>query len=86
MLTPRETMSLGLRREKVPDSMIKLPDFSYDHAKREEFLVGFRLMIKSIRGEYLLTNELRRTSDGMRVDGQRPSPNVVHPILSSPLP
>ena len=36
-------------------------------------------MIKSIRGEYLLTNELRRTSDGMRVDGQRPSPNVVHP-------
>ena len=77
MLASMEERNLGIRREKVPDSMIKLPDFGYEHSQREEFLVGFRLMIKSIDGEYLLTNELRRMSDGMRVDGQRPPQNTT---------
>ena len=80
MLARQEEIAYGFRREKVPDSLIKLPEFSYDPAAKEDFLADFRLMCKAIDGEYLLTNELRRISDGMRVDGQHPPKHTTTSI------
>ena len=80
MLARLEEVGLGVKRERVPDSLLKLPDFSYDPVSKEEFLSEFRLMCKAINGEYLLTNELRRFSDGMRVDGQHPPQQTTEPI------
>ena len=56
MLARIEDVGLGMKRERVPDSLLKLPDFSYDSVSKEEFLSEFRLMCKAINGEYLLTN------------------------------
>ena len=55
------------RREKVPDSLIKvLPTFAYGEEDREHWLMQFTGMIRAISGEYLIQNELRRTSDGAK--------------------
>jgi hypothetical protein len=58
----------SFRGEKIPDQMIKtLPDYRWDAAGRKEFHDSFVQMIKCIRGQFLMRNEMRENPESLAV-------------------
>ena len=64
----------SFRGEKIPDQMIKtLPDFRWDAAGRKEFQDSFVQMIKCIRGQFLMRNEMRQNPESMTAAVSNPA-------------
>jgi hypothetical protein len=60
------------RGEKIPDQMIKtLPDYRWDAAGRKDFHDSFVQMIKCIRGQFLMRNEMRANPESLAVVSEK---------------
>ena len=64
----------SFRGENIPDQMIRtLPDFRWDAASRKEFQGSFVQMIKCIRGQFLMRNEMRQNPESMAAEVSNPT-------------